>query len=59
MNDKEYIVRREGIVGRWGLGEVVSDGVYLFRDGFYNLTREELERKVLSMQKPKKSVENK
>jgi hypothetical protein len=42
----EYIVRKEGTAGRYGLGEVVSPGVTLFRDGFYNLTGDALARKI-------------
>jgi len=45
----QYIVRKEGVAGMFGLGEVISEGVTLFRSGFYNLTAEELAAKVKSL----------
>jgi hypothetical protein len=49
MSTTEYVVRKEGTAGRFGLGEVIVPGVALFRSGFYNLTQEELDRKVASL----------
>lgn len=43
---KEYVIRREGTAGRYGLGEVVSDRVVLFKDGFWNLTEDQLKAKL-------------
>lgn len=42
----QYVVRVEGKHNSFGLGEVVSDGVTLFRAGFYGLTKEELDAKI-------------
>lgn len=47
MDKKEYIIRREGIAGSYGLGEVVSPGVTLFKAGFYGLTEDELKAKLV------------
>lgn len=39
----KYIIRVEGTAGRFGLGEVISENVHLFKAGHYNLTAEELQ----------------
>lgn len=39
---KEYIIRVQGVAYTYGLGEVVSPGVALFKAGHYDLTREQL-----------------
>ena len=41
-SEKRYIVRVEGTAGRYGLGEVISENVCLFKAGHYNLDKEEL-----------------
>jgi hypothetical protein len=48
METVEYIIRKEG-QGTFGLGEVITPGCTLFRSGFYNLTKEELDHKVKSL----------
>ena len=41
--EKEYIIRTQSNTPyTFGLGEVVSPGVALFRDGFYDLTKDQL-----------------
>lgn len=45
----EYVIRKEGVAGRFGLGEVIVPGVALFKSGNYNLTKEELDRKVRNL----------
>lgn len=41
---KQYVVRKQSnFAHTYGLGEVVSEGVTLFRSGNYDLTQEELE----------------
>ena len=40
---KEYVIRVEGTVNSYGLGEVVVPGVALFKAGEYNLTKDELQ----------------
>jgi hypothetical protein len=53
MSDqKEYIVRTQGNRAyTYGLGEVVTDGVALFNDGFYDLTQDELNTKLKQLGK--------
>ena len=51
MDQKEYVVRTEGIAYQYGIGEVVSPGVAFFKDGFYNLTKEQLNAKLKSLGK--------
>jgi hypothetical protein len=52
MESKEYVVRvHSDRAYTYGLGEVVSDGVTLFQDGFYNLTREQLDAKLKTLPK--------
>lgn len=46
----EMVIRREG-QGTYGLGEVVSPNVTLFRAGNYNLTKEELEAAIRRQKK--------
>lgn len=36
---------------QYGLGKVVSPNVALFEDGFYNLTKEELETKLKAIRR--------
>ena len=49
---KEYVVRVEGLPHSYGLGEVVSpEGVVLFKAGFYGLSRSELNAKLKSLGK--------
>ncbi len=43
MQAKEYVIRKQGNAYTYGLGEVISEGVALYKDGHYNLTQEELE----------------
>lgn len=51
----KYVIRTEGMFDSFGLGEVISEGVTLFRagDGWqnYNVTREELNKKLADLQK--------
>lgn len=42
MESKEYVIRTEGIAYQYGVGEVVSPGVALFKAGAYNLTKTQL-----------------
>ena len=52
MEQKEYVVRvHSDRAYTYGLGEVVSNGVALFHDGFYNLTKDQLEAKLKSLGK--------
>ncbi len=56
MSETQYVVRVQG--GRaysYGLGEVVSDRVTLFRAGNYDLSQEELNFKLLKATTPKKA----
>ena len=46
MDQKEYVVRVEGIPYSYGLGEVVSPGVSYFEWGTYNLSKDELNAKL-------------
>ena len=39
---KEFIIRTQGVAYTYGLGEVVSPGVALFKAGHYDLTRQQL-----------------
>jgi len=50
MNSEKttYIIRVEGFANSYGLGEVVSPNVALFRAGKYNLTAEQLEQAIKS-----------
>ena len=49
--EKEYVVRTEGNFNSYGIGEVVVPGVALFRDGDYNLTKDELNAKLKKLGK--------
>jgi hypothetical protein len=51
VDQKEYVVRTEGTAYRYGIGEVVSPGVAFFKDGFYNLTKTELNSKLKALGK--------
>jgi hypothetical protein len=43
----QYVVRKQSnFAGNYGLGEVVSEGVTLFRVGNYDLSWEELQSKL-------------
>lgn len=46
MSQTQYVIRTEGFADSYGLGEEVVPGVTLFKAGNYNLTREELNRKI-------------
>lgn len=48
---KEYIIRTQGVAYTYGLGEVVSPGVALFSAGNYDLTKEELNAKLKQLRK--------
>jgi hypothetical protein len=41
-----YVVRTYGKADCYGLGEAVADGCVLFRAGNYDLTRDELDRRI-------------
>lgn len=43
---KTYVIRKEGTAHTYGLGEVVVDGVVLFKDGFWGLTEDQLKAKL-------------
>lgn len=49
----EYVIRTEGMYNSYGLGEVISNGITLFRAGKYNLTEDELQ---IELNKIKKAV---
>ena len=51
MESKEYVVRTEGIAYQYGLGEVVAPGVALFKAGDYNLSKEQLNKKLTAVGK--------
>ncbi len=42
VEPKEYIIRVQGVAHTYGLGEVVSPGVALFKSGHYDLTKDQL-----------------
>jgi hypothetical protein len=48
---KEYIIRTQGVAYTYGLGEVVSQGVALFTSGNYDLTKDQLNAKLKSLGK--------
>jgi hypothetical protein len=39
----QFVIRVEGMANSFGLGEVVTPGVTLFRAGNYNMTADELD----------------
>ena len=43
---QEYIVRVEGTFDSYGLGTEVAPGCTLFKAGDYNLSKEELNRRI-------------
>jgi hypothetical protein len=43
---QEYLIRVEGFANSYGLGTEVVPGVVLFKAGDYNLTKEELNRRL-------------
>jgi hypothetical protein len=51
MENKKYVVRTEGHFNSYGIGEVVSAGVAFFKEGFYNLTKDELNTKLKQLGK--------
>ena len=52
MENKEYVVRTHSDRAyTYGLGEIVSPGVALFRSGFYGITKEEVSAKLKSLGK--------
>jgi hypothetical protein len=51
LEQKEYVVRVEGTAYRYGIGEVIVPGVALFKDGFYNLSKQELNVKLKQLGK--------
>jgi len=51
----QYVVRTQSnFAYTYGLGEVISDGVTLFRAGNYDLSQEELNFKLLKAATPKR-----
>jgi hypothetical protein len=49
---KQYVIRTHSDQAHtYGLGEVISDGVALFHDGFYHLDWEQLQAKIRSLGK--------
>ena len=48
---KEYIIRTQGTAYTYGLGEVVSPGVALFKAGDYDLTHDQLNAKLKALGK--------
>lgn len=46
LETKQYVVRVFGKADSYGLGEIVSPGVALFKAGMYDLTRDQLEQKL-------------
>lgn len=52
MDQKEYIVRVEGLPYSYGLGEIVSpEGAVLFKAGDYNLSKDQLDKKLKALGK--------
>lgn len=52
QDTKQYVVRVQGNRAyTYGLGEVVSAGVAIFKTGFYDLSLEELNAKLKSLGK--------
>ena len=51
MNEKFFIRTQSNFAGMYGVGEVVSPGVALFRTGEFDLTREEAEALLARKQK--------
>lgn len=51
MEEKEYVIRVEGTAYRYGVGEVVSPGVAFFKSGDYNLSKEQLNKKLTALGK--------
>jgi hypothetical protein len=50
--EKNYTIRVQGARAyTYGLGEIVAPGVTLFNDGFYDLSKEELNAKLKSLGK--------
>jgi hypothetical protein len=55
MSETQYVIRTQGNrAHEYGLGEVVSPGVTLFRDGNYDLSLEEAQAKLSKATTPKK-----
>ena len=48
---KEFIIRTQGVAYTYGLGEVVIPGVALFKAGDYDLNREQLNAKLKALGK--------
>ncbi len=56
METTQYLVRvQSNRAWSFGLGEVISPGVTLFRAGNYDLSQEELNFKLLKATTPKKA----
>jgi len=51
VEEKEYVIRVEGTAYRYGVGEVVSPGVAFFKSGDYNLSKEQLNKKLTALGK--------
>jgi len=51
VEQKEYSIRTQGTAYTYGLGEVVSPGVALFKSGDYDLTKDQLNAKLKSLGK--------
>ena len=49
MDQKEYVIRTEGIAYQYGVGEVVSPGVAFFKAGDYNLSKDQLNAKLTAL----------
>ena len=49
---KEYTIRTQGNAAyTYGLGEKISEGVYLFKDGNYDLSKAELDAAIARIDK--------
>jgi hypothetical protein len=54
MSETQYVVRTQSnFAGMYGLGEVISPGVVLFRYGNYDMSLEELNKKLKAPKKAK------
>lgn len=54
QESKQYVIRVFGKADSYGLGEIISPGVALFKAGNYDLTRDELEHKIKQAPKGQK-----
>lgn len=51
VDQKEYVVRTEGVAYQYGIGEVVVPGVAFFKAGDYDLTKDQLNAKLKQLGK--------